>query len=70
MLGHLVLFGFIDKPKVLIILHVYVYVYLLFNITFKDISVIYVTAHRCSGGLKNSSQKICLMFYCYQILLS
>ena len=24
----------------------------LFNVTIKDISVIYVTAHRCAGGLK------------------
>ena len=27
-------------------------VYLLFNVTINDISVIYVTAHRCAGGLK------------------
>ena len=25
---------------------------LLFNVTINDISVIYVTAHRCAGGLK------------------
>ena len=25
----------------------------LFNVTINDISVIYVTAHRCAGGLKN-----------------
>ena len=24
----------------------------MFNVTFNDISVIYVTAHRCAGGLK------------------
>ena len=27
-------------------------VYWLFNVTINDISVIYVTAHRCAGGLK------------------
>ena len=26
--------------------------YRLFNVTINDISVIYVTAHRCAGGLK------------------
>ena len=25
----------------------------LFNVTINDISVLYVTAHRCAGGLKN-----------------
>ena len=28
---------------------------LLFNVTINDISVIYVTAHRCAGGLKKKS---------------
>ena len=28
------------------------FVYLLFNVTFNGIVVIYVTAHRCAGGLK------------------
>ena len=31
---------------------VVVVVYWLFNVTINDISVLYVTAHRCAGGLK------------------
>ena len=29
-----------------------VLVHLLFNVMFNDISIIYVTAYRCAGGLK------------------
>ena len=31
---------------------------LLFNVTIYDISVIYVTAHRCAGGTIESEKKI------------
>ena len=36
----------------------------LFNVTINDISVIYVTAHRCAGGLKHGSKAILHMYYC------